>query len=613
MELQYPFIPAEVVASSSYLTRRQSEMQSPSRSTLPLDDIIDTLWTMNVNELPVELLMQIFETARAVVPPSLTAPAAMSISHVCRRWRQAAIQCELLWSHLPLASEAWTKICLSRCATASLNILARDEAWQAHKPDGAARIVTLLTEELYRAQSLSVCTPENFGAPSSILPDVLQLLNDSNAPLLNDLLLSFRHYFPNGNTARAVRLDRPLFNGHLNENLHKAAFVDTILSLKYLTPFPNLQRLELINSRAWRDTAEFLATIRAFPQLEELVFIYDQDTFSARQFEVNLSPSADARSRCLPMRRMKKLVYHAPLLHVARIFSLVELPITASVILSYDHDQLQNGVVGLMSNLLANLDMGGLPANAPADAPAEENAPVDPIVARSIRKTALCAHFAGTEGRHFSALMLEGRELCARITNADEQADLPASFHMTIPTMGPDSIEHILDGLSVFLQSPSLTIKPPRPPTWTAHRLPVLLDTEVWRIFELFSSIGELTLHGNAVSCFIECYKSVGPSPAFPNLERLRICDVDLAQGIVDPETPKVVFDDLFNTLFRSRRVSELLKYLVIERCTINEADEALLREGVESELNMDGAELELIGCTIVTGDMVAEDHTVGV
>ena len=132
---------------------------------------------------------------------------------------------------------------------------------------------------------------------------------------------------------------------------------------------------------------------------------------------------------------------------------------------------------------------------------------------------------------------------------------------------------------------------------------------EVYHLFDLFSGVSELKLHGYMISRFIEYCKRVGPRPAFPSLKTIRICDANLTQNIDDPDKSRFVINDLLCALFRPGKVSGWLEYVVFERCIVNRADEALLRKGLETELNVEGAMLELIDCKIVTDRMFAKKY----
>ncbi|VDC04701.1 unnamed protein product [Peniophora sp. CBMAI 1063] len=437
----------------------------------------------------------------------------------------------------------------------------------------------------------------------------MDILNTHDAPLLGTLLLSFRRYTAREIILRAYTPSKPLFLGHSLEMLRNVAFVDAIVSLECLALFPNLRSLELINSMVWHNTAEFLAFCRTFPRLEELVFIYDRGAASARQYPVTITIDDEkAPARCMPMRGLKKFVHHAPPVHMARTFALLDIPTTATVMLSYDDDRWTHGPVeaaldapvdgwpGVLANLLDAAPVNGL-----------AGAMIDPLDAFPILQTALHAHFADASGQRFPTLLFDGRELCAAITENDGEASLPSYFHMTIPYIGAQSVETMLGNSPVFLKTPSLIVKPPHPSN--RNSIPGLLADEVYHVFRLFSGVARLTLHSYALYRFIEHYKRVGPKPAFPNLESLRIVDMNLAQDINDPDRPRLVMNDLLCALFKPGRVSDWLEYIVFERCTINEADAALLRKGVDTELNVEGAELEFLTCTMVTDEMFAREY----
>lgn len=84
------------------------------------------LYVQQTNHLPLEILREVFLTYQdtfSIVEechPRRAPPRTfVSVSHVSRQWRQAAISCQRLWSTaLPCGSVEWTKLCLSRCFSA---------------------------------------------------------------------------------------------------------------------------------------------------------------------------------------------------------------------------------------------------------------------------------------------------------------------------------------------------------------------------------------------------------------------------------------------------------------------------------------------------------------
>ncbi|TFY79306.1 hypothetical protein EWM64_g4702 [Hericium alpestre] len=72
-----------------------------------------------VHRVPLEVLCEIFTYHAATYRPSeedcRTIPRTLlSITHVCHRWREAAINYSLLWTHVSLASDEWAALTMKR-------------------------------------------------------------------------------------------------------------------------------------------------------------------------------------------------------------------------------------------------------------------------------------------------------------------------------------------------------------------------------------------------------------------------------------------------------------------------------------------------------------------
>ncbi|KAF8437158.1 hypothetical protein L210DRAFT_3356803, partial [Boletus edulis BED1] len=73
-----------------------------------------------ISRLPTETLAAIFVCSARDYhsthdgSPTETAPSWVNVSYVCRHWRNVALNCATLWSHLFITSPRWTEELLAR-------------------------------------------------------------------------------------------------------------------------------------------------------------------------------------------------------------------------------------------------------------------------------------------------------------------------------------------------------------------------------------------------------------------------------------------------------------------------------------------------------------------
>jgi hypothetical protein len=75
-----------------------------------------------ISRLPDSLLTDIFILVRDIEYSSSSSPPCLRISHVCRAWRDAAVQCALLWTNILFRPPEWTALMLHRARTAPLTV-----------------------------------------------------------------------------------------------------------------------------------------------------------------------------------------------------------------------------------------------------------------------------------------------------------------------------------------------------------------------------------------------------------------------------------------------------------------------------------------------------------
>ena len=75
-----------------------------------------------ISRLPECLLTDIFILVRDIEHASSSSPPCLHVSHVCRAWRDAALQCSLLWTDILFRPPEWTAVMLHRARTAPLTV-----------------------------------------------------------------------------------------------------------------------------------------------------------------------------------------------------------------------------------------------------------------------------------------------------------------------------------------------------------------------------------------------------------------------------------------------------------------------------------------------------------
>jgi hypothetical protein len=158
-----------------------------------------------ISRLPVEILIQVFSYyAASDRHPHVrfrTPPPWLAVTHVCQRWRRAALSCPFLWVDIISTNYRWTEEMLERSADLPIHITVDDGGPSAHVPC-EVRTARLLFSKIHRAQSLVITCADRILA---CLPILFQA---EAAPLLQELTITDFH------TSSAVDLvERPLFSG----------------------------------------------------------------------------------------------------------------------------------------------------------------------------------------------------------------------------------------------------------------------------------------------------------------------------------------------------------------------------------------------------------------
>jgi len=157
-----------------------------------------------ISRLPVEILVQIFSyysaSDRHPHVRFRTPPTWLAVTHVCQRWRDAALSCPFLWVDMISTNIRWTEEMLKRSGDVPIHITV-DDAGSAQKPC-ELKTARLLFSKIHRAQSLVMTCAH------TILTCMPILFDAEAAPSLQELIIT--NFHPTNNLDLIAR---PLFSG----------------------------------------------------------------------------------------------------------------------------------------------------------------------------------------------------------------------------------------------------------------------------------------------------------------------------------------------------------------------------------------------------------------
>ncbi|KAF8189192.1 hypothetical protein K438DRAFT_1833121 [Mycena galopus ATCC 62051] len=202
--------------------------------------------------LPTEVLTPILELAQTIYedkPDFRTAKfvLGLTVSHVCRRWREIALKSSKVWTNIVLSRPRWALEMLHRSRAAPL-VIGVDFSSTLPK-NSAAR--DLVLAQLFRVQELHLYMPDGCGIPASILLP---------APLLDTFHLQFAGPSECFITATLFQAEVPRLrhmslhycqlelDSALWENLVSLELVNSPVSVALLATMPHLRALTLNTS-----------------------------------------------------------------------------------------------------------------------------------------------------------------------------------------------------------------------------------------------------------------------------------------------------------------------------------------------------------------------------
>ncbi|KAG1726288.1 hypothetical protein EDB19DRAFT_1857924 [Suillus lakei] len=235
---------AALLASLSVLRSRRNTFASIF--SLP-PEILATIFTYIVEEVNLKIYTG--------TPRRGGAPTSMIVIHVCRHWRQVALECPSLWTFIDSLSARWVVTMLERSKEAALVVIHNAPVAPKHC------VVEQLLLQLPRIKVLEICS-------SSVdVNRILNCLSSQPAPLLQVFKFSVLWNYHRGPSVRPI--SDTIFQGRA-PLLRSVELAECSFSLTSCI-FSGLQTLNVrIGYPLHLTLSQLLAALRRMPDLEQL-------------------------------------------------------------------------------------------------------------------------------------------------------------------------------------------------------------------------------------------------------------------------------------------------------------------------------------------------------
>lgn len=282
--------------------------------------------------LPVEILANIFmyivseEESYMDVSNPRGAPAYLAATHVCRHWRETALECSTLWAFIDGVSAQWLATMLERSKKAALVVIYNDP-----KPLRQCGFEKILLQ-LPRIKFLQLC-------PSPPEADrILDCLSSLPTPLLH----TFK-FLVFGNATFAKPISDTIFQGEA-PRLRSVQLVQCYFSWTSCI-FSGLRSLHIGLSPKRSPLSQILSALRHMPELELLTL------------EPRSSKHSDAPFDQVALPRLRRIELSNSTIHTATsFFSHLVLPIDVRVVLSLTKIESAQSFADLFSAIHKNHD-----------------------------------------------------------------------------------------------------------------------------------------------------------------------------------------------------------------------------------------------------------------
>ncbi|KAF5315830.1 hypothetical protein D9611_004989 [Ephemerocybe angulata] len=271
------------------------------------------------NRLPAEILSSIFLIlASTIASQFLLTPwlrrgrtSWIYVTHVCRYWREVALDCATLWSNLLFFDPSLTEAMLSRSKDAPLSFALTHY-------HSASRFKDVLPKILSKTDRLLSVEIDN-GINAAILDNFSR-----SAPILEKLALSCYLSHP------TVNLTSTFLQGGAPSLKHLVLRRFKIESWNILPLGPRLTHLEIVAPTVQRPSApKFIASFQAMPYLQTLIL---QDLLPEDEYPIDPVSNTICPPPFPALRRLKIIDTFD---EVTDFFGAVDLPETATLSLTF--------------------------------------------------------------------------------------------------------------------------------------------------------------------------------------------------------------------------------------------------------------------------------------
>ncbi|KAG2337675.1 hypothetical protein BDR05DRAFT_763961 [Suillus weaverae] len=285
-----------------------------------------------VSRLPPEILANIFmyimsnEESYMGTSDPRGAPACLAATHVCRYWRQVALEYPILWAFIDGVSAQWLAIMLERSKKVALVVIYNDP-----KPLRQCGFEQFLSH-LPRITFLQLC-------PSPPEADrILNCLSSLPAPLLH----TFK-FVVFGDPTFARPISDTIFQGQAPQ-LRSVQLVQCCFSWTSCI-FTGLHSLHIGSSAKRSSLSQILSALRRMPELELITL------------EPRSSEHVDALSVQVSLPRLRRIeLFNSTILTATSLFSHLVLPVDVRVVLSLTKIESTQSFADLFSAIHKNHD-----------------------------------------------------------------------------------------------------------------------------------------------------------------------------------------------------------------------------------------------------------------
>ncbi|TFY75961.1 hypothetical protein EWM64_g8050 [Hericium alpestre] len=257
-----------------------------------------------ISNLPFEILGRIFRFHAAGEPPGDADTLGwIRATHVCRFWRDTALQYAGLWTDVTdRLGQEWAKEMLVRAKSVPISYSQRSESSTAGDPSNKAMAGPAIAEELFRIRHLSI------DEPTRAMNTILKSMMASPAPILESLCLEDTN---EGSDVACIFLS-DIFNAHFP--MLRRLELHGILILWSAPILRGLTHLYIVNTRYTAHhrfgeisdsnvTAQFFCALREMTALEtvHLSFCLPEEPQDTQNIQTVMLPRVEKLTLCSPL------------------------------------------------------------------------------------------------------------------------------------------------------------------------------------------------------------------------------------------------------------------------------------------------------------------------